>query len=1003
MHEKLRALARDLDGDLYDDETMRILYSTDASAYREKPLAVAIPKSKEDLKKLIVFAKNNQTSLIPRTAGTSLAGQVVGKGIIVDVSKHFTGILELNTNESWVRVQPGVIRDELNMFLKPHGLLFGPETSTANRAMIGGMVGNNSCGSNSVVYGSTREHLIEAHCILSDGTETVFKTLNIEEFHAKCELQSLEGEIYRTTRSLLGNYENQQEIIKEFPKPSIERRNTGYAVDMLLNMAPFKAGAPDFNFCSLIAGSEGTLAFITELKMNVVPVPPKETGLLCVHFDTIDESLRANLIGLRYKPSASELIDHYILECTKDNIEQSKNRFFVSGDPGAILVIEFCRETREEITAICAEVEAAMRAEGLGYHFPLLFGADTKKIWTLRKAGLGLLSNLPGDEKAVPVIEDTAVDVNDLPDFIRDFNVILKKYDLYSVHYAHAGSGEIHLRPIINLKTVEGNGLFRTIAEEIATLVKKYNGSLSGEHGDGRLRGEFIRQMVGEKNYELLRRVKACWDPQGIFNPNKIVDTPSMNSMLRYTPGQETPPFKTIFRFNNQNILQHAEQCNGSGDCRKTQLSGGTMCPSFMATRNEKDTTRARANILREYLTNSTKVNRFDHPEIKDVMDLCLSCKGCKGECPSNVDVAKLKAEFLQHYYDENGVPFRSNLIANFSKSAALGAIVPGLYNFAVKNPVIGKLIKKASGFAAERSMPTLENITLRRWFRKNRPQNIGAINGEPLDSPKFLKAIPSDQNKDENKTELARTYPAKTVFLFCDEFTNYNDTSIGIKAVQLLEQLGYTVVLPEHTESGRTWLSKGLIRKGKAIAEQNVKLLAPYVSTEHPLIGVEPSAILTFRDEYVDLVDESLLPDARKLMLSSFMVDEFISMEIDKGNIEASKFTTENRKIVLHGHCQQKALAGVGSSVKLLSLPVNYKVETIPSGCCGMAGSFGYEKEHYELSMKIGELVLFPTVRKQTDDVIVAAPGTSCRHQVKDGTGKIAKHPVEILFEALI
>src|SRR5450432_1484000 len=652
MTQKLLHFSDQLEGELFLDETTRILYATDASAYREIPLAVAIPYSVRDLKKLILFARENHTSLIPRTAGTSLAGQVVGNGIVVDVSKYFTKIIELNIEERWVRVEPGVIRDELNMFLKPHWLLFGPETSTANRAMIGGMVGNNSCGSNSMVYGSTRDHLIEVKALLSDGSEVFFHPMSLDEFHHKCEGDSLESNIYKTTRGLLSNYDNQVGIRKEFPRKSVERRNTGYALDMLLDMAPFSAGGPDFNFCKLIAGSEGTLAFITEIKLHLIPQPPKETGLLCVHFNSIDESLRANLIALKYKPSASELIDHYILECTKDNIEQSKNRFFVQGDPGAILVIEFCRETREEIIAIAKQAEDDMRAANLGYHFPLLFGNDSKKIWSLRKAGLGLLGNMPGDKKPVPVVEDTAVDVQDLSAYIAEFNQLLAKHGLNSVHYAHAGSGEINLRPIINLKTVEGNQMFRTIATEIAGLVKKYNGSLSGEHGDGRLRGEFIKQMVGEKNYQLLKEVKQTWDPEHIFNPNKIVDTPSMNTMLRYTPGQQTPAFNTIFRFHNQDVLQHAEQCNGSGDCRKTQLSGGTMCPSFMATRNEKDTTRARANILREFLTHSDKLNRFDHKEIYEVMDLCLSCKACKSECPSNVDVAKLKAEFLQHYYD---------------------------------------------------------------------------------------------------------------------------------------------------------------------------------------------------------------------------------------------------------------------------------------------------------------------------------------------------------------
>jgi FAD/FMN-containing dehydrogenase/Fe-S oxidoreductase len=970
MKEQLKKLANNIQGDLFLDKKMRTLYATDASSYREMPLAVAIPKTKNDIVTLIKFAATNGTSLIPRTAGTSLAGQVVGNGIIVDVSKHFNKIIELNKEASWVRVEPGVIRDELNLFLKTHGLFFGPETSTANRAMIGGMVGNNSCGSNSVVYRSTREHLLEITAFLCDGSEVVFSALSTEDFHNKCALDTLEGKIYQSVRSLLSNYDNQVEIRKEFPKKSVVRRNTGYAIDLLIETDPFTAGGDNFNFCSLIAGSEGTLAFITEIKLNLVPAPPKETGLLCVHFNTIDESLHANLIGLKYHPSASELIDHYILECTKENKEQSKNRFFVQGDPGAILVIEFVKETREEILALTNQVEAEMRAANLGYHFPVLFGADTKKIWTLRKAGLGLLSNLPGDEKAVPVIEDTAVDVADLPNYIRDFNLILKKHGLYSVHYAHAGSGEIHLRPIINLKTKEGNQLFRTIAEEVATLVKKYNGSLSGEHGDGRLRGEFIKQMVGEKNYALLKQIKTIWDPANIFNPNKIVDTPSMNSMLRYEPGQITPEFKTLFRFHKQDILQHAEQCNGSGDCRKTHLSGGTMCPSYMATRNEQDTTRARANILREFLTHSDQQNRYDHKEIYDVMSLCLSCKACKSECPSNVDMAKLKAEFLQHYYDANGVPFRSKLIANFTATAKLGSIAPGMYNFFMVNPLTGSIIKTISGFALKRSLPALSKQTLKAWYERN-PQKV--IN------------------------------PIKKLYLFCDEFTNYNDAAIGIKAIQLLNALGYEVIIPAHGESGRTWLSKGLVRKAKQIANDNIEKLSGYITEATPLIGLEPSAILTFRDEYPDLATDDNVLAAASLAKHSFFIDEFLAREMEAGQIVKEQFTQDVKSILLHGHCQQKAVGSLADTVTVLSFPSNYKVETIPSGCCGMAGSFGYEKEHYDVSMQIGELVLFPKVRAHQDTCTIAAPGTSCRHQIKDGTGAKALHTVEILHAALV
>ena len=972
MEEKLRRLSSLLEGELHFDEKMRVLYATDASAYRELPLAVAIPKNVEDIRRLIRFAREERTSLIPRTAGTSLAGQVVGGGIVVDVSRHFNRILELNADERWVRVQPGVVRDELNRFLEPHGLFFGPETSTANRAMIGGMVGNNSCGSNSVVYRSTREHLLEVKVLLSDGSEAVFREVDTEEFHRKCEQDGLEGSLYLNIRNILGDYSNQVDIRKEFPRKSVERRNTGYAIDVLLDTEPFTAGEPPFNFCKLIAGSEGTLAFLTEIRLNLVELPPRETGLLCMHFHSIDESLRANLIALRHTPSASELIDHYVLECTKDNKEQRRNRFFVQGDPGAILVVEFRRQSRAEIEAIAARVEEEMRAEGLGYHFPLLFGEDTKKIWNLRKAGLGLLGNMPGDEKAVAVIEDTAVDVNDLPAYIRDFNAILEKHGLYSVHYAHAGSGELHLRPIINLKTEEGHRLFRTIAEEIATLVKKYEGSLSGEHGDGRLRGEFIPKMVGERNYDLLKRIKQAWDPLGIFNPGKIVDTPPMDSHLRYEAGQRTPAFDTVFRFHRQDILQHAEQCNGSGDCRKSHMAGGTMCPSYMATRDEKDTTRARANILREFLTRSDKTNRFDHREIYEVMDLCLSCKGCKSECPSNVDVAKLKAEFLQHWYDANGVPLRAQLIARFEKLSRLGLLAPTLYNFMMTAPLVSRFVKGAVGFAAARSMPTLHGYTLRSWHRRHRASKSSR-----------------------------KEFPNGKVHLFCDEFTNYTDTHIGRKAVLLLEYLGYEVEIPRHAESGRTWLSKGLLREAKRIANDNIRLLSPVVDEGTPLIGIEPSAILSFRDEYPDLATDENLEASKRLSALAFQFEEFVCREIDKGRILPASFPGSHRHILLHGHCQQKAVSSLTPLVRMLKLPANHSVETVPSGCCGMAGSFGYEAEHYDLSMKIGELVLFPAVRNASNETVIAAAGTSCRHQVKDGTGRKALHPIEIMYEA--
>ena len=631
----LERLATELEGDFHFDATMRTLYATDASVYREMPQAVALPKTENDICKLIRFARENGTSLIPRAAGTSLAGQVVGGGIVVDISRYLNRIVEIDAAARRVRVQPGVVRNELNLALAPHGLFFAPETSTQNRCMIGGMVGNNACGANSVVYGSTRDHVISVRAVLADGSIAEFGALSPEEFAAKSQSDTLEALLYRQMGELLGKVENREEIAREFPKKSIHRRNTGYAIDSLAGCAPFVPDGPPFNFCRLLAGSEGTLAFLTEITLSCEPLPPRVSALVCVHCATIDEALRANLVALRHSARACELMDDNILECTKLNIEQRQNRFFVQGDPGAILAVELAADTREEVAARAASLETDLRAAGLGYHYPVVWGADQNRVWNLRKAALGLLSNIPGDAKPVAVIEDTAIDPEDLPAFVREFDSILGGHGLAAVHYAHAGSGELHLRPILNLKGEEHRRLFRVVATEIARLVKRYGGSLSGEHGDGRLRGEFLPFMVGKKNYDLFREIKQKWDPSGLFNPGKITDTPPMDASLRYEPGQAVREIPTVLNFaDSRGILRAAEQCNGSGDCRKSHLMGGTMCPSYMATRNERDTTRARANILREVLTRSPKSNPFDSDEVAAVMDLCLSCKGCKSECP---------------------------------------------------------------------------------------------------------------------------------------------------------------------------------------------------------------------------------------------------------------------------------------------------------------------------------------------------------------------------------
>ncbi|MDQ3277267.1 MAG: FAD-binding protein, partial [Bacteroidota bacterium] len=924
------------------------------------------------VKRLIAYAATAGVTLIPRAAGTSLAGQVVGKGIVVDISKYFTAIGEVDSEEGWVKVQPGVIRDDLNAYLKPLGWMFGPETSTASRAMMGGMIGNNSCGLHSIVWGDTRENLLEVKVLLADGTEAVFGDIDKATFNQKCKEQTLEGAIYRSLAALLQQPQNREAIATGFPKKSVHRRNTGYALDVLLDQFSVD-GNGTVNLSKLIAGSEGTLCFVTEAKLRLRRLPPKEKCIVAVHTTTIDEALQANIVALQHECTASELVDDIILEYTKTNIDQRKNRFFVEGEPKTILMVEFFSHNVDTLTAKANAFIEEIKAKGWGYAYPILYGAETNNAWDLRKAGLGLLRNEPGDTQPVNLIEDCAVDAVDLPDYIAELEVLLKKFSVKYSMYAHAGAGELHVEPMINLKTLAGKHLFRTILQETAAIVKKYRGSLSGEHGDGRLRGEFIAYMMGEKVYHLFRQVKQIFDPKAVFNRGKIVDTPPMNESLRYTQDLPKNELSTVFDFTRQEgLLRLTEKCSGSGDCRKTHVTGGTMCPSFMATRHERDTTRARANMLRHFYTSRSYnvASTVSEEEVRNVLDLCLSCKACKSECPSSVDVGKMKAEFTQAYYDRHKPSLRARMIGNFNAQMKLAAVFPPAYNFIFSTPALRRMANKAVGFHPDRTVPLLHKTTLRHWFEKKAQKDGSGTNG--------------------------------TVYLFCDEFSNFNDVAVGQKLILLLQRLGYQVLMPKHEESGRAFLSKGFVRKAKSLAIENVKLLKDLVTEETPIIGIEPSAILSLRDEYPELVPADLQAAARQLAANTFLFEEWFAREIAKGHIQPEQFRTQVRDVFVHGHCHQKSLSSVNYIVQSLSVVPGYNVQEIPSGCCGMAGSFGYEEEHYEVSMKIGSLVLFPAIQQMAENAIIAASGTSCRHQIKDGTGRKGQHTAEILFDAL-
>lgn len=974
---EIENLSIHFEGKLYFDQSQnaeiaRKVYSTDASVYQVRPNAVAIPANYKDIKRLVLFAKKHKTSIIPRGAGTSLAGQVVGNGIVMEVSSNFSRILLLNKKEKSVWVEPGLIRDDLNKQIELSGLFFGPETSTANRALLGGMLGNNSCGLHSMVWGNVRDHLLETRAILSDGSEIHTHPLSNEEFYKKTSLNNLEGSIYKEIHRILNNSELQNHIKNRFPKAEIKRRNSGYALDTLIEMQPFNPNGKPFNLSALIAGSEGTLAVVHSMKLNLLDLPESEVALICVHCKTLQESLQANIIALTHGPSASELVDDLILSFTEKHPNFQNERDFIEGSPSAILMVEFRASNNDELNFQVNSCIKSLKDAKIGYAYPVLDKNNINKAWDIRKAGLGLIRNTVSKKQPVNLIEDCAVSPKDLPNYVSEIQTLLAKYQVQAAYYAHAGAGELHIEPFLDISTLEGKKLFRNILSETVDILKKYRGSLSGEHGDGRLRGEFIEKMMGKELLDLFKEIKHIFDPAQILNPGKIVNSPPMDEELR-TAHSGAYHRKSFFNYGAfENPLRLAEKCSGSGDCKKSALSGGTMCPSFMATLEEKDSTRARANMLRQILTEPIE-NPFSNPELNEILDLCLSCKACQTECPSGVDITKLKAEVLQQKYLIDGIPWRTKIIGHYPILQNLARKCAPLYNFLIEFPISSLMIKSLLGFSWARSLPKVYYHSLEDWFKK------------------YAKKYPQENFKNG------------FVYLFADEFTNFNEVDIGKKTVLLLNELGYGIKIPHGVISGRSYLSKGMLIEAKKIAEKNIAILSEIIDSQHPFLGIEPSAILTFRDEIPDLVNPELRDVALKLSKNCLLVDEFLSQEIKNKKIHKSAFTCNSKKIVLHGHCHQKSIAGLSSTRQVLSFPENQQVELLPTGCCGMAGSFGYEKKHYKISQQIANLVLFPRLLEAKDSVIIASNGTSCRHQIKDGIEKTGMHTVEIMYQALV
>ena len=942
-------------GEVRFDEMTRALYSTDASIYEIQPIGVVIPRSDEDVIAVVEAANRYGVPLLPRGGGTSLAGQTVCAALVVDFSKYMRNVVEVNAAEGWVRTQPGIILDELNRHLAPHGMLFAPDPSTSNRGNVGGALGNNSCGAHSIMWGKTSDNVLEMDVVLSNGDVARFGRLNGEQLEAKMKLEGLEGDIYRRLFAI--GEEHRDEILSRYPK--IQRRVSGYNLDEFV-------GGSDFDMARFVVGSEGTLATITEAKLALVP-RPRAKALAVLHFTDMMEAMEATVAALELDPAAVELIGSMILQQARSNLEYSRMMDFVEGEPDSLLVVEMVGESPAEVESKLDRLEERMRRGGLAYAVKRLTRPEEQeRVWAVRKAGLGLMMSVPGDAKPLPFVEDTAVSPDVLPQFVKRFDEIVREHGTTAGYYGHASVGCLHIRPLINLKRQDGVDRMVSIADQISDLVLEFGGSMSGEHGDGLVRGVWSEKMFGSRLYEAFREVKRTFDPKGLMNPGKIVDSPPMTENLRIGPAYSTKEMSTGFAFADTGGFASAvEMCNGQGACRK--VTGGTMCPSYMVTRDEEHSTRGRANALRAAISGTLPEKFMTDRRLYEVLDLCLECKACKAECPSNVDMARLKYEFLRGYHEANGQPPRNRIFGDIARVSRWGSFLAPVSNWVLGSDWFKEVLDRQAGVDRRRTLPFFSSQTFTQWLRARHES-------QPAASPRGQ------------------------VVLFPDTFTNFNHPELGRAAVAVLEHLGYEVVVPRFRCCGRPMLSKGMIDRARRNALFNLDSVYPYVERGVKLVGLEPSCILSFSDDYVDLLDGD--PRVKEVGESTMLIEEFVLHAIDQGAV--LELDAPPSKVLYHGHCHRKALVGTGTALEVLRSIPGWEVAETKAGCCGMAGSFGFEKEHYDLSISVGEQVLFPAVRAAPEDTILVADGVSCRQQIEHGTGRRARHPVEVLAGAL-